>query len=336
MGQRPFITNRPELRRTTTAPSTNSKKSKSKKRLWIHEDTDWYSVICYNCGLNTNLVGFLGEINPERLEHLKMLCMDAIKDGSVFRKKKKEKVFNKKPTNKLHETLRQFLAMNCFHLEHKQEDENHEKLRKFAIQKMKKRNLREEYWSTFYFCYKGTYRWRIIIPFIDDKGLLYYFQARDINPKSNSDVLKYLTSSFEGVEFPDNRLYNFYGVDPKKRVYICEGMFDSMFLDNCIALGNANVTGRNAKLIYKTFHDRVWVMDNPWIDETGYDRSITLLENDEKCFLMPKEHKDCKDLNDLAIKLGVEELDPSIIENNILIGKKGIARMKIITMRILK
>lgn len=307
----------------------DSKKFKNKKRFWVHEDDEWYAITCYNCDARTNLTAFLSEYFPEELDHLKLLCFDQIKNGNVFKKKPQEKKKVKKPTNETHEFLMDWFETHCIKLSDPSNNEKFEKFRKFAIKKVKERNIKEKFWKDFYFCYKGDYKFRVIVPFFDDKGLVYFFQGRDIDPKSDENTLRYLTSSFDEIEFPDNKIYNFHRVVENKTVYICEGLLDSLFLKNSIALCNANVTGIASEWIRKKFSKRVWVLDNPEIDETGYERALTLLEDGETCFIMPSEHKDCKDLNDLALKLNVKEIDEEIIKDNLYTGAIGLMKVKV-------
>lgn len=309
----------------------DSKKNKSKKRFWVHEDNDWYAVTCYNCDLRNNLESFLKEFYPEEYESIRLRCFDQIKSGEVFKTHAKTIVKKREVTTEINDFLKEFLEDNCIKLDEKSNIELYEKLRLYAIKQMVKRNIKEKFWKDFYFCYKGKYRWRVIIPFKDQNNMLYYFQGRDINPKTKDAeyVQKYLTASFKDIKFPDNRLYNFYGANKEETVYICEGLIDSMFLNNSIALCNANVTGQTADLIKETFKNRVWILDNPWIDKTGYLRSLCLLNMGETCFIPPKEFRDCKDINDIAIKLNVKSVDMDIINNNLYKGSVGKMKLKV-------
>jgi hypothetical protein len=309
----------------------DSKKSKSKKRFWLHEDDDWYAITCYNCDLRTNLTALLKTYFPQEYEEMKGYLIEEFKSGNMFRHKTSvsSKVENK-PSNEIHIFLSEFFALNCLKLNKPvRNNALHEKLRKFAIKKMQERNIKEKFWKNFYFCYKGKYQWRVIIPFFDNNNLMYYFQARDINPNSTEETQKYITASFDELHFPDNRIYNYYNVDKEHPVFICEGLIDSLFLDNSIALCNANITGMNAEIIRNNFSNRIWIMDNPRKDNTGYLRILSLLEMGEKCFVIPKEYEDCKDLNDIALKLNVNILDDTLILNNIYHGSIDLAKFKI-------
>lgn len=316
----------------------DSKKKQSLKRFWVHEDDEWYSVSCYNCGLNTNFRSLLKDNYPEKFDSLKLLMFNNIRNGTAFKKfeKKAEVEVKRRPTNELNEFFRKFFAMNCFKLGVEHEDPKMDKIRKYAIKKMKERNISENHWKDFYFCNKGDYFWRVIIPYTDESKLFYYFTGRDIKPlkdgENPDDRLRYKTASFDDVELPDLRIYNLDHVNKKKVVFICEGLFDSMFVRNGIALGNANIRGRGADLIREKCSKRIWVMDSPWKDYTGYKRMCSLLQSGEKCFFMPQEHSDCKDLNDLAIKLGVEEIPIDIMKNNILSGPDGHLKLKVAMM----
>lgn len=308
----------------------DSKKSKNKKRFWVHEDDDWYAVTCYNCELRTNLVSLLKTHYPEEYEDMKLYCIEEIQSGNAFKESARSKKKENKPSSELHVFLCEFFDTHCIKLSKPcRHNKLHEKLRKFAVEKMEARNIKEKFWKDFYFCYKGKYKWRVIIPFRDENGLLYYFQGRDINPKSAPDTQKYLTSSFDGIKFPDNRMYNYYGVDETETVYACEGLLDSLFIDNALALCNANITGVNADLIKSKYRDRIWVLDNPWMDKTGYERALSLLEDGETCFIMPKDFRDCKDINDVALKMGVKKVPTQFIHDHTYSGSMDMMKLKV-------
>ncbi|MFW6130267.1 MAG: hypothetical protein ACOC56_03710, partial [Atribacterota bacterium] len=243
----------------------DSKKSKTKKRFWVDEKDEYYSVYCYNCSFSTNLQKFLEIYYPDKFEDMKIYLFENIKSANAFKVKPNIKKEEKKPDDKVDEFLRNFFNNYCIPL-----DRNKKVLKKFltvknyAIDQMEKRNIKEKFWKTFFFCYKSKnrkedYKWRVIIPFINDDGLYYYFQGRDINPEFKSE-LKYKSASFKNIIFPNNKIYNFYHIDIDEDVYICEGLLDSLFLNNSIALCNANVFGYTFDLIEEKIKNRIWIL----------------------------------------------------------------------------
>lgn len=102
---------------------------------------------------------------------------------------------------------------------------------KQAISYLKKRNITEEQISKYNigYCYQGDYANRIIIPSYDEDEEVNYFIARSFIPNTR---LKYKNPDYpkELVIFNENL------IDWSKPVYLVEGVFDSIFVDNSIPL----------------------------------------------------------------------------------------------------
>jgi len=319
----------------------DSKKKKSKARFYCLEDRTHWTVHCHNCGYTTNFESMLESFFPDQADSLKMMCFSYIKSGEIFKHKTEERV-RISPTKEVHIFIDKYFKKNCIPLTTKNSDPKKEKFRKYAYKKMKSRNIPERFLDNFLFCYKGEkdlvkYVWRVIIPFMTKDGMYYNFQARDIHPEPNEARLntKYLFAEFgDRIQLPDDKIYRQFQTSKNRTVYICEGILDCLFIDNAIALCNANVTGEKSDFIKDNYPDRVWVLDSPWTDKTGYERACKLLEDGESCFIMPKKYKMKdgslpKDINDLALLLNVESIPNNIINNNILTGKSGLVKLKV-------
>lgn len=102
---------------------------------------------------------------------------------------------------------------------------------KQAINYIKKRNITEEQISKYNigYCYEGEYANRIIIPSYDEDDEVNYFIARSFLPYTK---LKYKNpeAAKESIIFNENL------IDWEKPVYLVEGVFDSIFLENSIPL----------------------------------------------------------------------------------------------------
>jgi hypothetical protein len=261
--------------------------------------------------------------------------MGMIKSGAFFKQNDVPAIFTKKsPDDRIHKFLLFYFSKCCIKLDTPQENEKLEKARKYCLSVMKKRNLPESVWKNYYFCYKGQFNWRIIIPFVDEVGRYYNFQARDVHPKPDEDrqAKKYIFAQFKKIELPDDKMYKQYLVDKSKTVFVCEGILDSEFVSNSIATCGVGIGGDRYDYIKNNFNDRIFCLDSPWSDFAGYEVMCQLLENGEKCFMMPAEHKDCKDMNDLAKKMKVELIPEEYIRANVLFGKQGLCKLKMLTM----
>lgn len=151
---------------------------------------------------------------------------------------------------------------------------------------------------------------RIIIPFDNPKGQIYFFQARTLG----NGIPKYLNavSTLRPI-------YNYYEADFDKPVMIVEGPIDSLFLENSIALLG---TKYNDELL-APIKQKYFIFDN---DSAGRTEAIKQLEKGEYVFLWKKFIrnfvfvKDKVDINNLAVLLKkelftFEEMKPYFTNN---------------------
>ena len=96
---------------------------------------------------------------------------------------------------------------------------------------LKKRGVTDEMITKHKIGYslEGDYAFRVIVPSFDKDGNLNYFTGRSWNPNSKS---KYKNPEAEKQIV----IFNESLINWEKDIYICEGPFDSLFLDNSIAL----------------------------------------------------------------------------------------------------
>jgi len=94
---------------------------------------------------------------------------------------------------------------------------------------------------------------RLVIPFYDRFGAICAVSGRALGDSE----LRYIT--VRTVESEDKLIYGLERVDQTKLVYITEGPLDSLFLDNAVASGDANLVLTAARL---TSSQVVLVFDN--------------------------------------------------------------------------
>lgn len=170
------------------------------------------------------------------------------------------------------------------------------KLSQIAKNYCEKRQIPEEFWSKFYVSIGGKYKNRMIIPFYNRDGSIYYYQARDLvgltpkylNRKTNRD------SAIYGIDF----------VNKNEPVIVTEGPIDSMFIENGIATLGLSITDEvREQLDSLKCH---YLFDN---DEPGKQASLKYIDMGHKVFNWSKYLKDhkirnqnIKDINDLFIE----------------------------------
>jgi len=90
------------------------------------------------------------------------------------------------------------------------------------------------------------------------------------------------------------KVYNLFRVDRRKDVYIFEAIIDSLGIPNSVAALGSSMSDRVKDMLPK----RVWCLDN---DDTGYKKSLKLVEQGERVLIWPEEIK-AKDFNKLVEK----------------------------------
>jgi DNA primase len=100
-----------------------------------------------------------------------------------------------------------------------------------SIGYLRNRNITDDIIKKFNigFAYEGLYSNRIIIPSYDQRKKLNYFIARSYLPRTK---MKYLNPSVE----KETIIFNESLIDWTKKIYLVEGVFDSIFLNNAVPL----------------------------------------------------------------------------------------------------
>ena len=150
---------------------------------------------------------------------------------------------------------------------------------------------------------------RIVIPWYKNNKLVYY-QLRKIY--GNSDR-KYMFPSKAEIEHKG--LYGLDMIDDSfPYVLFTEGVFDAIFVKNCIAVGGMMPTRYQRDLLepYLFGKQLVILPDNPWLDKSSKDNLLKLatLRSDLLVYMWKK---DCtsKDINDVVVKAK----DPNVFAN---------------------
>lgn len=164
---------------------------------------------------------------------------------------------------------------------------------KQAYNYLLKRNITDEIINNhgIGFCYEGKYSNRIIIPSFNSEGVLNYFVGRSYE---NKPTLKYLNPK----QLKDEIIWNESNIDWNKTVYLVEGPFDSLFVNNSIALLGKKLSDKLFNLLYNKATEIVIILDGD-----AYCDSVKLFEklnggrllNKVSLIVLPKD-KDIADL----------------------------------------
>ena len=264
----------------------DSQKYKNKARGYFFTSKNDLVYKCHNCGVGRNFSGFLKDNFP--LIH-DQYVMEKYKAGLTgkHRSVPKPKFDFEKPTFKRTVNLQPLSSLNNSHL---------------ALAYVLGRGLPLDKLDLLYYCpnfkewtntYKKTYQSikkdeeRIIIPLNDKNGNLMGFQGRSLDPKN---PMRYITVMLE-KDAP--KIYGLDTLNESKPIYIVEGPFDSLFLENSVAMAGSDLDPRTFN-----WSDYIWVYDNEPRNREIVDRIDQTIGRGDKVVIWPRDIYD-KDINDM-------------------------------------
>ena len=173
------------------------------------------------------------------------------------------------------------------------------------------------YDNAFYSCFDKQGREFILIPWIVN-GCEAYYQINDFQ-KLDSAGRKYI--------FPpklDKLIYNIDNVDLRyKKIILFEGVYDSLFVKNGVAIGGKFLTNTQKELLASRYpsHRLVYSFDN---DGPGFEAAAKVMEKNEcqntEFFKWFNSGETAKDVNDYVLKTGNVNAfaDKSFVDSHII------------------
>ena len=213
----------------------DSKKSQSKTRggIYLPPKATQYVMGCFNCGASMLFSNFLKLQDPYLYNEYQVERYKANNDAVQY---VKEVAPVEEPKNRL--KLKDLEAISDLPEDHP------------AVRYVKKRMIEEKHWHRLYFVLrfkKWELEWRgekvtntmadhprLIIPFFDKQGNITRLSARAFG----NEEPKYI---YMKVKSDASRVFGLDTVNPKKEVYVLEGPLDSLFFDNAVAVGSADL-----------------------------------------------------------------------------------------------
>jgi DNA primase len=267
----------------------DSKKTKNKARGYLYSIKDTFNYKCHNCGKSSSFKNFLKDVDPTLHDQYVI---------EKFKNNKKENVYLKpslkkevKPPLEKYFNLPTISELNKEH---------------FARQYVENRKIPKKFYTELYFCekfkewtnlQKNTFKTleydepRIIIPLCKN-GKIFGFQGRSLSKKPK---LKYITIILDDSF---SKIYGLDNIDESKNIYIVEGPFDSMFIDNAIAMVGADLN-INESLDCNTV-DCIFVYDNEKRNKEIVDRMEKVISDGNSIVIWPDDLKE-KDINDMIL-----------------------------------
>ena len=282
----------------------DSQKYKNKARGYFFTSKNDLVYKCHNCGIGRSFSNFLKEQFPLVYDQYVMEKYKAGLTGKHRSVPKPEFHFDK-PTFKRRIHLEPLSSLNNSHL---------------ALAYVMGRGLPLDKLDELYYCpnfkvwtntHKQTFKStkhdeeRIIIPLNDKDGNLMGFQGRAFHQPTQ---MRYITVMLE-KDAP--KIYGLDKINESKPIFIVEGPFDSLFLDNSVAMAGSDLDPRSFG-----WSDYIWVYDNEPRNREIINRIESTIDRGDKVVIWPSGIDD-KDINDM-FNSGI---DPqSVIESNIYQG----------------
>ena len=282
----------------------DSQKYKNKARGYFFTSKNDLVYKCHNCGIGRSFSNFLKEQFPLVYDQYVMEKYKAGLTGKHRSVPKPEFHFDK-PTFKRRIHLEPLSSLNNSHL---------------ALAYVMGRGLPLDKLDELYYCpnfkewtntHKQTFKStkhdeeRIIIPLNDKDGNLMGFQGRAFHHPTQ---MRYITIMLE-KDAP--KIYGLDKINESKPIFIVEGPFDSLFLDNSVAMAGSDLDPRSFG-----WSDYIWVYDNEPRNREIVNRIESTIDRGDKVVIWPSTI-DEKDINDM-FNSGI---DPqSVIESNIYQG----------------
>ena len=172
---------------------------------------------------------------------------------------------------------------------------------------------------------------RIVIPFVNERGEIEFYQTRTVKTSDLRTKPKYL-----GKVGAEKTLFNIDKVSSDHdKVYIFEGPIDAFFVRNSVAVAGITERGRSFTKRQEEqlngtlkWYDKVWILDSQWGDRASMIKSEALLNQGETVFIWPETlGRKYKDFNDLAIAANKDEIGWDWIQKNTFQGLEGIVKM---------
>ena len=129
---------------------------------------------------------------------------------------------------------------------------------------------------------------RIIIPFIDKEGIVFGYQGRSLSDSG----LRYITILLDEDR---QKIFGLNRIDYEKTVFVCEGPFDSLLLDNAVAMAGADLSVGN-----DLGDDYVFVLDNEPRNTSIASRIEKHIKGGDKVVIWPQNISE-KDINDMIL-----------------------------------
>lgn len=305
-------------------PICGDGKKRRSRRGHFYLDTNIY--YCFNGGCDANggmsALHFLSKLLSIPIDEVKKELIK--RAGSI--KKAMECAQKNEETIKLEKKKQTVQSLEGLVKEHILDGIWTAELPQFVEEIIEKRKLRKAPFLpknfTFYFDKNEK---RLVIPWTEN-----YYQERAITYEQEKE------SKYKFPPLIEKPVFGLTELDKNfPYIFLVEGVFDSIWVKNGVAVGSLTLSKHQHELINEKFNnlELIYLMDNQWRDKTSLDKTKKILTEEPftKIFIWPKELKKFKDINetimysDKFINLWKNE---NFLKSRISHGIKGLLILK--------
>ena len=264
----------------------DSQKSKTKARAYLYRVKNDMFFKCHNCSEGHSLSNFLKYLDPKKYEEY---LLERYKGSAPSTAKPEFDDFV--PHFEEKDFLKGLTKVSELAEDHP------------VSQYVQKRKIPKEYYDKLFIsntfmafvneCKPNTFPHtrgehpRLIIPFYDVQGKAFAFQGRAFG----NEQPKYLTIKLDESK---QKVYGLDTVNLQDQIFIVEGPIDSMFIDNCLAAGGADLT------LQAPVDQVTYIFDNEPRNKEIVNRMYDVIDKGYNVVVWPEDLQ-LKDVNDLII-----------------------------------
>lgn len=272
-----------------------------RKRLFFYPKTQ--SFYCFNCSRSWNAFSWILEASNSTADDLRNeILNESSSEEIVFSQNINQKTFKSND-----------LPLDSINLQDNSQIfyyKNNSTLKR-CVSYIKERKLDTAInkCESFYLSFNDyIHKNRLCIPFYEKNKVLFY-QTRCLDGSNP----KYL-----GKSGGEKSLFNINNIDEDfDYIFLTEGPIDSMFIKNGVGVAGLSLTDlQKNQLSRYPFHKKIWILDNPSVDETAKEKTKEFVYNKENVYIWPLGCK-FKDLNEWCVKQNLNGIDYNCIVNNL-------------------
>jgi hypothetical protein len=294
----------------------DSKKNTLKARGYVYEKRNKLFYICHNCGISTTFSNLLKHVDSANHKQYVM--------EKFTNRNKKEPITNTtkklvdiQPIQKVNTDLPSIEKLEDAH---------------YAKQYVIGRKIPKDRWNEIFYCddfkkfmdqkYPGHEKKlpdndsRLVLFFTDENGTITHVASRSLTPETK---MRYIT--IKVVPEADKKIYGLQKIDVNKTIYVLEGQFDSMFVDNSVASGDSSLASLSdyLKNTFKT-KEIVLIYDNEKRNKDIVRQMGEAIDRGHRLVFWPDDIQG-KDINDMVKDYGyTKEKIMEIIQKNTMKG----------------